>query len=212
MICCWIYVFFSYSEKHKNKMKYSSFVASKYTFVQAKLVIAQYSDEDCMDRCRASSGVLGKCQIISRVADSNLNFVKLSNLQSAIKPKAATAAWVSWSQPICKENKLELTIQFTSLISKWFFSLAAWLHQRTRVHSYLPNPILTHAINPFLTDSIWPQSNHFLKTTIGLINKTKKRSFLYGIILVYYIFVPPCCTKQPVHWKRLSLLLATTTK
>lgn len=39
--------FFSYSEKHKNKMKYSSFVASKYTFVQAKLVIAQYSDEDC---------------------------------------------------------------------------------------------------------------------------------------------------------------------
>lgn len=99
-------------------MKYSSFVASKYTFVQAKLVIAQYSDEDCMDRCRASSGVLGKCQIISRVADSNLNFVKLSNLQSAIKPKAATAAWVSWSQPVCKENKLGLTIQFTSLISK----------------------------------------------------------------------------------------------
>lgn len=165
-----------------------------------------------LDRCRASSGVLGKCQIISRVADSNLNFVKLSNLQSAIKPKAATAAWVSWSQPVCKENKLELTIQFTCLISKWFFSLAALLHQRTRVHSYLPNPTLTHAINPFLTDSIWPQSNHFLKTTIGLINQKKKKCFLYGILLVYYIFVPPCCTKQPVHWKRLSLLLATTTK
>lgn len=84
---------------------YNSFVASKYTFVQAKLVILQYSDEDCNKGPVQGSAVLGKCQIISRVADINLNLVKLSNLQSAIKPKGATAARVSWSQPVCKENK-----------------------------------------------------------------------------------------------------------
>lgn len=40
---------------------YNSFVASKYTFVQAKLVILQYSDEDCNKGPVQGSAVLGKC-------------------------------------------------------------------------------------------------------------------------------------------------------